>query len=486
MITEETLDPLVWLHHKELGYKMVDDIIDYLKNIEEKAVWQPIPSGIKQEFNKPLPIKKNSPEFVYEEAKKLAMAFPYGNIHPRFWAWINSPGTIMGVYAEMIAATINSNSIYGDHAAIHIENQVLEWIKSMYDLPNNHSAILVSGGSMANLYGLTVARNSIDSCNIQKEGLLTNKQLILYCSTETHNSIDKAIEVLGIGKDNIRKIPVNDDFTINLNMLKEKIAEDKRNGCFPFCVVANAGTVNTGAIDPLNDLADLCNNENIWLHIDGAYGLPAYLVDAEKQKFSGFERADSVAFDLHKWMYVNYSAGCVMFKSKDNHKNSFASKADYLMKHERGLSVGGGPKEFNHLGIELTRPNRTLKIWMSFKEHGIEKYARMIDKDIALAHYLKRQIEQNELFELMSPVNLSIVCFRFYDASYTDDTLNKINKEILMGLQEVGKAIISSTILNGLYVFRVAITNHRTKRKDIDIFMNSITNITKLYKSTNI
>ena len=190
-------------------------------------------------------------------------------------------------------------------------------------------------------------------------------------------------------------------------------------------------------------------------------------MESKKKKLSGFEKADSIAFDMHKWMYVNYSAGCVLFKSKEQHREAFAKNADYLMKHERGLSVGGGPNEFNHLGIELSRPNRALKIWMSLKEHGIDKYARMIDKDIQLAHYLKELVLQDDHLELMAPVDLSIVCFRFNAKAFPDRDLNIVNKEILMDLQESGAAIISSTILNGNYVFRVAITNHRSKPKDI-------------------
>lgn len=477
---EETLDPQNWEEYQQLGYKMIDDIIGYLKNIEQQKVWQPIPESIKKEYKSPLPKTGSAPNNVYEDAKRLALNLPYGNIHPRFWAWINSPGTVMGVFAETIAAAMNSNCIYGDHGAIHIETQVLSWIKEMLDLSVDYSAVLVSGGSMANLYGLTVARNSIENRSIRQKGMKMDNQLTVYCSTETHNSIDKAIEHLGIGYQFIRKIPVNNDYTIDLEILQEAIDRDKLKGYTPFCIVANAGTVNTGAVDPLNAIADLCEKENIWMHVDGAYGLFAHLIESKKQQLSGFERADSIAGDLHKWMYINYSAGCVLFKSKQKHYQSFAKEADYLMDHERGLRVGGGPVEFNHLGIELTRPNRALKIWMSLKEHGIEKYSRMMAKDIQLAKYLEYRIYDHPLLELMAPVNLSIVCFRVNPIDTLPETLNDLNKEILMDLQESGDAIISSTLLDGNYVFRTAITNHRSKKSDIDILLNSIQ---KIYQS---
>lgn len=474
----ETLDPENWEHYQQLGYKMIDDIIDYLKNIEKEKVWQPIPEKTIEVYKTPIPQKGTTPENVYEDAKKLALKHPYGNIHPRFWAWINSPGTIMGVFAETLGATINSNCIYGDHGAIHIESQVLSWIKEMYSLPTSYSGVLVSGGSMANLYGLTVARNSFNE-SIREKGV--EQQLTIYCSTETHNSVDKAIELLGIGRKSLRKIPVKSDFTIDLNILQAQIEMDRNQGFVPFCVVGNAGTVNTGAIDPLNDLADICEKENLWLHLDGVYGLLAHLVETERDKLNGFERADSLAFDLHKWMYVNYSVGCVLFKSKEQHKNAFAIKADYLMDHERGLRVGGGPNQYNDLGVELTRPNRALKVWMSIKEHGIEKYARMLGKDIQLAKYLEKQVNMHLNLELMAPVNLSIVCFRFNPGGLSREELNHINKEILMDLQESGDAVISSTFLNGNYVFRTAITNHRSKMKDIDILVKSILKLSSVY-----
>lgn len=477
---QETLDPVDWDNYKKLGYTIINDIVDYLKNVEKRKVWQPVPKSLKNKYNTSVPKSGSSPYSVYEDAKQLALDYPYGNIHPRFWAWINSPGTIMGAYAEMIASTINSNCAYGDHGAIYIETQVLNWIKEMFTLPSSHSGVLVSGGSMANLYGLTVARNSRDE--FIRENGIDQKKLTIYCSNETHNSVDKAIELLGIGNKFIRKIPVKSDYTIDIDILKQRIIEDKSQGLTPFCVVGNAGTVNTGAIDPLNDLADICEEEDLWLHIDGAYGLPAYLVESKKNKLDGFQRADSVAFDLHKWMYINYSVGCVLFKSNMKHKNSFAANADYLMDHERGLRVGGGPKEFNHLGVELTRPNRALKIWMSFKEHGVDKYSRMINKDIKIAQYLKQLVEQNEYLELMAPVELSIVCFRYNPGNASQKHLNTINKEILMDLQESGDAIISSTFLNGNYVFRVAITNHRSTFNDIDILINCIIRIAEKYQ----
>ena len=203
---EETLDPNNWNDYKNLGYKIIDDIVDFLKDVENRKVWQPIPKSLHNEYKTSLPKSGSSPNSVYENAKRLALDHPYGNIHPRFWAWINSPGTLMGIYAEMIANTMNSNCIYGDHGAIYIETQVLDWIKEMFSLPIRYSGVLVSGGSMANLYGLTVARNS-HSEHLRKIGM-SKQQLTIYCSEETHNSIDKAIELLGIGSDFIRKIPI--------------------------------------------------------------------------------------------------------------------------------------------------------------------------------------------------------------------------------------------------------------------------------------
>jgi aromatic-L-amino-acid decarboxylase len=283
---------------------------------------------------------------------------------------------------------------------------------------------------------------------------------------ETHNCLGKAAEVIGIGNEQLRKIAVNDNYEIDINALKAKIKEDKENGFTPFCIIGNAGTVNTGAIDPLNELLQIARAEKIWFHIDGAFGALAKLVPAYQEKLKAIEEADSVAFDLHKWMYMQYEVGCVLFKDAAAHRAAFATAVSYLTAHDRGIAAG--PETISNYGMELSRGFKALKVWMSLKEHGSDKYSAMIAQNINQAFYLGEKIKQHHELELMAPVTMNIVCYRYNPGNLDDDQLNVLNKELLMRMQETGVAAPSSTLLNGNYAIRVANTNHRTRRKHLD------------------
>jgi aromatic-L-amino-acid decarboxylase len=325
---------------------------------------------------------------------------------------------------------------------------------------------LVSGGSIANITGMIVARNTIIE-NSKNAGVYAAPgKLTAYCSSETHNCISKAAEVIGIGNEQMRRIPVNGHFEIDIELLKAQIKEDKANGYIPFCIVGNAGTVNTGAIDPLNELLKIARSENIWLHIDGAFGALAKLAPGYQHKLKAIEEADSVAFDLHKWMYMQYEVGCILFKNAATHRQAFSNAVSYLLAHERGLA--GGPETITNHGMELSRGFKALKVWMSLKEHGLDKYREMIEQNISQAYYVGEQAQLEPLLELMLPVTMNIACYRF-NPGYLDDTqLNTLNKELLMRMHETGVAAPSYTLLNGSYCIRVAITNHRTRRKHLD------------------
>lgn len=307
---EETLDPNNWEELRQLGHQMLDDMLDWQQTVRERPAWQPLPDEVKAQFQQSLPLEAQNIKEVYKDFLNNVLPFPNGNQHPRFWGWVHGTGSPFGMLAEMLAAGMNPNAGFGEQSAVYVEKQVIDWCKEMLGFPPDASGILVSGCTMANLTGLTVARNTKAGFDVQRQGLQnTSAKLALYGSSETHSSIQKAIEVLGLGSESLRRIPVNPDFQIDLAALKRAIAEDKAKGLKPFCIIGNAGTVNTGATDNLNDLADVCETEGLWLHIDGAFGALAALSPQYRRIVKGMERADSLAFDLHKWMSVPYEAG---------------------------------------------------------------------------------------------------------------------------------------------------------------------------------
>ncbi len=474
--TDESLDPEDWQVMRKLGHRMVEDMITYLETVRERPVWQPIPAGVKTHFTRPVPIDPEGPERAYEDFVQHVLPHPMGNIHPRFWGWVIGTGTSLGMLAEMLAAGMNPNVGGGDHVANLVELQVLEWCKEMLAYPAEASGLLVSGGSMANLIGLTVARNTQAGFDLRKLGLQASaRKMILYGSGEMHSSIQKAVELLGLGSDALRHIPVNADFQIDIGALETAIAKDREAGCQPFCVVGNAGAVNTGSIDDLDTLADICQRERLWFHVDGAFGALAMLSPGLRRLLKGMERADSLAFDLHKWMYIPYEVGCVLVRREQDHRRAFSLTPAYLSHAERGLAAGS--VWFSDYGVELSRGFRALKVWMSLKEHGAEKYGRLIQQNVDQAHYLAGLVDAAPHLQLLAPVPLNIVCFRFIADGWDDAALNELNQELLMQLHESGIAVPSYTTIAGKYALRVAITNHRSRREDFDILVREVVRV---------
>ena len=455
---------------RRLGHRMVDDAMDYLERVRERPVWTPVPEATKRALRAPLPREGMDPAAVYEEFRREILPHAMGSIHPRFWGWVIGTGTPLGALADMMAATMNPNVGGGDQGPNYVEIQVLEWLKEMLGYPAEASGILVSGGSMANLVGLAVARNAKAPGDVAQTGLTAApRPMTLYASTETHNSVAKAISLFGLGRDALREVPVDTAYRIDVAALQRAIAEDRAAGKQPFAVIGNAGTVNTAAIDPLEALADLCRAEDLWFHVDGAFGALAAASPSLRAKVRGMERADSLAFDLHKWMHVNYEVGCALVRWPEKHRAAFVSPADYLAHLTRGLPAG--PIWFSEYGVQLSRGFRALKVWMSLKEHGAAKYGRMVAQNCAQAGYLESRVAQEPELRLMAPVELNIVCFRFAPSGMEDARADAVNEEILYGLQESGTAVPSSTLLQERFCIRVCLCNHRTRREDLDLLV---------------
>jgi glutamate/tyrosine decarboxylase-like PLP-dependent enzyme len=470
---EESLDPQDWVELRALSHRMVDDMLTYLQTVRERPVWQPTPDWVKEQLKAPLPVEPQSAAEAYQDFVDQVLPYPLGNIHPRFWGWVMGTGTPLGAMAEMLAATMNPNMAGGDHVANDVERQVLDWCKEMLDFPRDASGILVSGGSMANFVGLAVARNTLAGFDVREKGVAAAPQpMTFYGSVEMHSSLQKAVELLGLGNEALRRIPINANYQIDLDALERAIQTDRVAGRRPIGVIGNAGTVNTGAIDDLKSIADLCRREKLWFHVDGAFGALAAVSPELRPLLTGLERADSIAFDLHKWMYMPFEVGCALVRSEEAHRRAFSLTPEYLSRFERGAA--GGSRWFNEYGLQLTRGFRALKVWLSLKEHGIEKYGRVIKQNVDQCRYLAGLIAATPDLELMAPVPLNIVCFRYRTDGLDDEALNRLNQEIMFELHEQGIAVPTYTTLDGKFALRVAHTNHRTRYADFDLLVREV------------
>lgn len=474
---DETLDPATpaaWDELRLLGHRMVDEMFDYLQTVRERPVWRPMPDEAKARMRQPLPRAPQDPADVYADFISDVLPYPMGNIHPRFWGWVIGTGTPLGALADFLAAVFNPNNGGGEDIANYVEVQVIDWLKEAVGYAPGASGLLVSGASESNLVALTVARHVMAGWDVRAQGVNPPgaPHLTFYASREIHSCIPRALEILGLGHDALRKIPVDEGFRIDITALEAAIAADRAAGFKPVCVIGAAGTVNTAAFDDLNALADLCAREKLWFHVDGAFGALAALSPTLRRLTRGMERADSLSFDLHKWMYVNYEAAVVLVRSSDQHYRTFTTTPEYLTHGTRGPAAGD--IWLSDLGIQLSRDFKALKVWMSIKEHGIDKYARLIDQNVAQTRALAARVDAEPELERLAPVPLNIVCFRYVVPGLDDAALDAFNTELLLRSQEHGGSLVTSTRLNGRYCLRACITNHRTVRADIDVFVDDV------------
>lgn len=470
---EETLDPADWDELRALGHRMVDEVLTYLQTIRERPVWRPIPDEVKAALRRPLPRQGQGADAAYQDFRQHVLPHPMGNIHPRFWGWVIGTGTPFGALAEMLAAAMNPNMGGGDHVANYVEAQVLDWFKEMVGYPADASGLLVSGGSMANLVGLTVARNARAGFDIRKDGVgAAPRRLTMYGSREMHSSVQKGVELLGLGSDALRLIPVDEEFRIDVAALERAIRDDRAAGYQPVCLIGNAGTVMTGATDDLAALADIAEREGLWYHVDGAFGAIAALDPELRLRLAGMERADSIAFDPHKWLYVPIEVGCILVRNREVHRRAFSLTPEYLKHAERGIA--GGEWWPSDYGIQLTRGFRALKVWLSLKEHGTDKYARLVRQNVEQAQYLAQLVCASPDLELLAPVPLNIVCFRYRGRGGDDERLNELNAELLMRLHERGIAVPTNASIDGKFAFRVANVNHRSRREDFEVLVEAV------------
>jgi len=462
MSTDESLDPSDWQTLRAEGHRMLDDMLDYLQHIRDRPVWQPIPAEVRAQFHEPLPEQPTELAQLHETFMSRILPYAVGNVHPGFMGWVHGGGTAVGMLAEMLAGGLNANVGGRDQMPIAVEQQVTEWVRDLFGFPASASGLFVTGTSMANLISVLAARCAALGPAVRRTGVADGeRRLTAYASTSAHHCIGQALDIAGLGSDALRRIPTNERHELDPEALERAIAADRAAGLHPFLIAGSAGTADVGAIDDLAALARCAERHGLWFHVDGAYGALAMLAPDLAPRLAGIERADSLAFDFHKWGQVPYDAGFVLMRDAALHERTFASSAAYLQRHSRAMAAGSPwPCDF---GPDLSRGFRALKTWFTLKAYGRERLGRMISATCALARRLGEAVQAQPALELLAPVSLNIVCFgcRCGDP-------DRVNAEVAAALQESGLCAPSTTTVNGRLAIRAAIVNHRTGPADID------------------
>jgi aromatic-L-amino-acid/L-tryptophan decarboxylase len=398
--------------------------------------------------------------------------------HPGFMAYITGAGTVPGAAADLLAAGVNQN-LGGwrlSPAASEIEQHLTRWLAARFGLPEGSGGLIVSGGAMATFISLKLARDRKAGWDVRAEGLLGHPQLVIYGSEEVHSVTLRAADMLGFGRDAVRMLPTDENYRLRVDALREAVREDRAAGRHPIAVVASAGTVATGAIDPLEDIAEVCAREDLWFHVDGAYGGPGVLAEELRPLFAGIERADSIAFDPHKWLYTPHSGGCVLVRDFADLPRSFSidEHASYVYEDKERTGTGTDGKE---LGPQFSRGFWALKVWVSLLAHGRRAYARRIAHDVELARYLGERADERPEFERMAPVTLSICCFRYVpeglpEAPGRDEYLDELNQRLMTEIQLDGRVYPSNAVLRGRFTLRSCIVNFRTEAEEMDLLLD--------------
>lgn len=475
----------------ELTSQITELVADYYSAIRTLPVFPQTHAGkTSAQIGTSLPIEGEPAAAIVDDCRKI-LSNNRHNGHPRFFGYVASPSTAPGALADLLASAVNVNvtSWRSGPAATEIERTVISWLAEMIgysgDGRKSHG-LLTSGGSLANLTALLIAHRTKAGPGAAREGLWKSRPMTIYASSEIHMSIPKAADMLGLGRQSVRLVDSDAQFRMNVSHLRELIAADIANGLKPFCVVGSSGTVNTGAIDPLAEIADVAKEFDLWFHVDGAYGVLATLDPSKRQLFSGLERADSVSLDPHKWLYVPLDSGCLLFRNEAQARAAFSfDEADYIKVHEHDEDEAFA---FWNYGPELSRRFRALKIWLTLRFYGTKRIAAAISEDNALAEYLGQQVEAADDFELLVTPELSICCFRYVPPELaaklarnsSDEAgnpelgpelgaeLDQLNNQIMLTVQRGGRAYVSNATLRGRFALRACITNFRTTRADID------------------
>lgn len=474
-----------WAELRSLGHRMLDDMLDAQRALTHGPVWRPLPPEKGTLFSAEGPEYGAGAVGAYEQFRSHILPYGLGNWHPRFFGWVQGNGTPLAMLADMLASGMNPHMGGFNQAPAMVERQVISWFADWFGMPQA-SGLFVTGGTMANVHALACARISMArrlGRDARADGSQTwpgdapRAPLVFYGSNETHGWAYKAAEWLGLGSRAFRRVPVHGDFTLDIVALQRMLQEDRASGLEPFAVIGTAGTVNTGATDDLQAIAELCAAERLWFHVDGAFGALAALSPLVSAQVAGMERADSLAFDLHKWGSMPFECACVLVKDAALHHGAFRNSATYLAASERGPTAGG--MYFNERGLDLTRGFKALKVWMQLQADGVERLRQVITQNVLQVRQLVALIDAHDELERLAPAPLNVVCFRYRPRGAVSNatTLDALNRELLARLQEGGTALPSSTIIDGAFAIRVAHVNHRTTPADIELLVRTVVEI---------
>jgi aromatic-L-amino-acid/L-tryptophan decarboxylase len=475
---EETLDPRTpqeWEEARRAGYRLVDQMIAQHQGLAEAPCWQRPPAEALAAMRRAPDAEGEGTAAALATAERAMLPYGTGNLHPRFWGWVMGGATVPGILGMWMSAAMNANVFAGDQGPVHLEHAVIEWMRGWLGFPEGASGLLTSGASMATLLGLVVAQHRATDGAARAVGPMATAGLRIYASAATHNSVVKAAQLMGLGATAVRMIRGSEgcgderaDERADLAAIERAICEDKAAGLRPFCLIANLGTVGTGAIDPVIEMRALADRHGLWLHGDGAIGAMAYLSPVLRPRFAGLPSLDSLAFDLHKWSQVPYDAGCLLVRDGRLHRAAFEYGATYLGSVEGGL-LAHGSHAFNALTPLLSRPDRALKVWTTFRALGTRRLAETFERSVAQASYLAELVAARPELELLAPTSLNLVCFRFrgHAAAKPSRPLDELNERILIRLQESGFCVMSPFRVGGQFCLRVCLSNHRTRHADL-------------------
>jgi aromatic-L-amino-acid decarboxylase len=451
--------------HERAWELFADFASRYLAGVADRPVYPELDRpALRKIMQTPMPRSGASLVDMLEEFESVIVPNATHSAHPRFLPYVQPTPNAIAPYADAVASLIsqNCNLWHLSPSANAVEQTVVRWFADLYGFPSSAGGLITSGGSAANLVGLTAARDHALGPDARTRGLQGNgRPLVLYTSDEVHSSIDKAVSILGIGTDNLRHIPTDAAFRIRIDLLETAVRRDRAEGRQPFCVVASAGTVTTGSVDPIRGLSAFCKQEGLWLHIDGAYGALTVLSDRYRAEMSAIGLADSVSLDPHKFLFCPAEAGCVVVRDRAHLRHAFSATPSYLTMSEDPDFI-----DFANYGPQLTRSFKALKVWWSLKRFGADAYVRVIDRMSDLAAYMASAIEERADLELLAPVTFNCVCFRVRNL---DDAGNRT---VLKRLVDSGDAFLGPASVRGRIGLRACFMNLRTSHQDIDFILD--------------
>ncbi len=456
------LDPKDWEAFRGDAHRALDAAFDALRTVRERPVWQSVPSDVRAGFEAPIPLDAAPLADVIAEFERTIAPYPTGNQHPRFFGWVHGSATPSGALADALAGLFDANLGGRDHAAVYVERQVVRWFADLFGQPATAGGLCTLGTSAANLLAIVAARG--------RAGV--EPGMVGYASASAHGSLGKAFETAGLGREALRAIRVDAEHRIDIAELERTIARDRADGLRPFVLIGCAGTVGIGATDPLDTLATIAAREKLWFHIDGAFGALTALAPSLRASLSGIERADSIAFDFHKWLRVPYDAACLIARDPTRLSDAFSADGAYLTRAERGPAAGA--PWFADLGIDLSRGFRALKVWFALKEHGAHALGASIERNVALAQRLRDLVDADPRLERLAPVPLNIVCFRYKAPGLEGAELDAFTHDLAIRIGESGRAVVSTLPLTEGLGLRVCITNHRTDEADLDELLAAV------------